>query len=142
MRVSIEICSGGSGIGGRSRARSSTRRNAASRLKRSTSSSGSYRLAGERLDPRVGPRPLRAAQRLAIVQQLGRRLEPLVLEQPPDQRIARVDLLVLDAGRRSGRGSSIRLLMWMSVAAMTRNSLATSRLSSCIRFEVLRGTAR
>ena len=32
----------------------------------------------------------------------------------------------------SGLGSSSRLLMWIRVAAMTRNSLATSRLSSCI----------
>ena len=36
----------------------------------------------------------------------------------------------------SGRGRSIRLLMWMSVAAMTRNSPATSRFSSSISVEV------
>ena len=40
-RSSIEICSGGITIGGLREARSSTPRNAAIRLKRSTSSSGS-----------------------------------------------------------------------------------------------------
>ena len=41
MRDSIETCSGGSSTFGRVAARSSTPRNAAIRLKRSTSSSGS-----------------------------------------------------------------------------------------------------
>ena len=95
---------------------------------------GLVSLAGNRLDARIGPRPLRAAQRLALVQQLGGGLELLVLEQPPDQRVARVFVLVVGSpAADSGRGSSMRLLMWMSVAAITRNSLATSRLSSCIR---------
>ena len=89
------------------------------------------RLAGDLGDRAVGPRPLRAAQRLALVQQLGRRLELLVLEQPAHQRLARI--LVRIFLRRIGRGSSMRDLMWMSVAAMTRNSPATSRFISCIR---------
>ena len=76
--------------------------------------------------------PLRAAQRLALVQQLGGRLELLVLEQPPHQRLARILLGARRPGVGSGRGSSIRDLMWISVAAITRNSPATSRFSSCI----------
>src|SRR6185295_16058963 len=48
------------------------------------------RLAGDLGDEPVGTRPLRAAQRLALVQQLGRRLELLVLEQAPHQRVARI----------------------------------------------------
>ena len=50
------------------------------------------RLAGDLGNRTVGARPLRAAQRLALVQQLGRRLELLVLEQPPHQRLARIFL--------------------------------------------------
>ena len=44
----------------------------------------------------------------------------------------------------SGRGSSIFDLMWMSVAAITRNSPAMSRSSSCInrRVEILRRDER
>ena len=51
-------------------------------------------------DALVGPQPLRRAQLLALVQQAGGRLELLVLEQPADQRVARILLLALDAGRR------------------------------------------
>ena len=90
MRSSIEICSGGSTMRGRRFARSSTPRNAASRLNRSTSSSGSYVSPAASATLRVRPHELRAAQRLALVQQLGRRLELLVLEQPPHQRLARI----------------------------------------------------
>ena len=43
----------------------------------------------------VGPRPLRAAKRFAVVQQLRRRLELLVFEQAPDQRFARILFRVL-----------------------------------------------
>jgi hypothetical protein len=53
---------------------------------------GLGRLAGDLGDRPVGARPLRAAQRLALVQELGRRLELLVLEQP--------------AGSSASRGSS------------------------------------
>ena len=65
------------------------------------------------------------------MQQLGRRLELLVFEQPPHQRLARIFVGSSCAG--SGRGSSMRDLMWMSVAAITRNSPATSRFISCIK---------
>ena len=51
-------------------------------------------------DALVGPLPLRRPQLLALVQQLGRRLELLVLEQPADERVARIFLLAFDAGRR------------------------------------------
>ncbi len=60
------------------------------RLKRSISISGS---GASPAISEIGPsglRPLRAAQRFALVQELGRRLELLMLEQPPDQRLARV----------------------------------------------------
>src|SRR5262249_47906940 len=48
------------------------------------------RLAGDLGDRPVGARPLRAAQRLALVQQLRGRLELLVFEQPAHQRLARI----------------------------------------------------
>ena len=51
-------------------------------------------------DALVGPLPLRRPHLLALVQQLGGRLELLVLEQPAHQRVARIFLLALDAGRR------------------------------------------
>src|SRR5204863_328235 len=41
-----------------------------------------------------------------------------------------------NVGEVSGRGRSIRDLMWMSVAARTRYSPATSRFISCIRWSV------
>ena len=47
-------------------------------------------VAGRLGDARVGAHELRAAQRLALVQQLRRRLVFLVLEQPADQRLARI----------------------------------------------------
>ena len=47
-------------------------------------------LAGRIGHARVGPHELRAAQRLALVQQLGGGLELLVLEQPAHQRLARI----------------------------------------------------
>ena len=50
----------------------------------------------------VGARPLRAAQRLALVQQLGRRLEVLVLEQAADQRVARIFVVVGSPARGLG----------------------------------------
>ena len=90
------------------------------------------RLAGDLGDRTVRTRPLRAAQRLALVQQFGRRLVLLVFEQAADQRFARI-LVGIFLRPGSGRGSSIRDLMWISVAAITRNSPATSRFSSCIR---------
>ena len=46
-------------------------------------------------DAGVGPAPLGAALHLALVQQLGRRLEPLVLEEPADERFARIFLRIL-----------------------------------------------
>ncbi len=49
---------------------------------------GLGRLAGNRRDRPVRSRPLGAAERFPLVQQLGRRFELLVLEQPPDQRLA------------------------------------------------------
>ena len=51
---------------------------------------GLRRFAGDFRDRSVGPGPLRAAQRFALVQQFGGRLELLVLEQPPHQRFARI----------------------------------------------------
>ena len=70
--------------------------NAASRLKRSTSSSGSYSspAIGHAL---VGAQPLCGAELFTFVQQAGRGLELLVLEQPAHQRLARilVDALVV-----------------------------------------------
>ena len=90
-------------------------------------------VAGDRRDALVGPLPLRRAHLLALVQELGGGLELLVLEQPADQRVARIVFFAVDGPAAvSGRGSSVRDLMWMSVAAITRNSPATSRLSSCI----------
>ena len=40
--------------------------------------------------PIIGSRPLRTADRLPFVQQLSRRLELLVLEQPTNQRVLRI----------------------------------------------------
>ena len=57
-------------------------------------------VAGERGHPLVGALPLRRAQLFALVQQAGGRLELLVLEQAAHQRVARIFLLALDAGRR------------------------------------------
>ena len=57
-------------------------------------------VAGDFRDPAVGPQPLRGAQLLPFVQQARRRLEFLVLEEPPDQRVARIVLLRFDACRR------------------------------------------
>ena len=72
-----------------------------SRLKRSISSSRLIIVPGDGHDAAtVRPQPLRGAQLLAFVQQARRRLELLVLEQPPDQRVARILLLALDARRR------------------------------------------
>ena len=51
-------------------------------------------VAGDRRDALVRPLPLRRAQLLAFVQQSGGRLELLVLEQPADQRVARILFLV------------------------------------------------
>ncbi len=48
------------------------------------------RFAGDFGDRAIGPGPLRAAQRLALVQQLGRGLELLVFEQAPHQGLARI----------------------------------------------------
>ena len=74
------------------------------------------------------------------MQQLGGGLELLVLEQPAHQRFARI--LVRDPpAAGSGRGSSIRDLMWISVAAITRNSPATSRFELLHQLDVRRGTA-
>ena len=47
-------------------------------------------VAGDFRDAGVGPDPLRAAQHRALVQQLGRRLELLMLEQPQHERLARI----------------------------------------------------
>ena len=90
MRSSIGICSAGSkpsAAAWRARRPPGTR---VIRLKRSTSISGSCRSPAISAIAAVGPRPLRAAQRLALVQQLGRGLELLVLEQPAHQRLARI----------------------------------------------------
>jgi hypothetical protein len=54
-----------------------------------------------------------------------------VLDQAPHQRLARVLVEAFVVERGLGRGSSIRDLMWMSVEAITRNSPAMSRFSSC-----------
>ena len=56
-------------------------------------------VAGDLGDALVGPQPLRRAQLLALVQQVGGRLELLVLEQPAHQRVARIFFLAFDAGR-------------------------------------------
>ena len=53
------------------------------------------RLAGNLGDRAVRPGPLRAAQRLALVQQLGGGLELLVLEQAPHERLARILVRIL-----------------------------------------------
>ena len=63
-------------------------------------------VARDRRDAAVGPHPLRLAQRLALVQQLGRRAVPLVLEQPPDQRLARVLLGILLRRDRAAAAAS------------------------------------
>ena len=143
MRSSIDICSGGSTIRG---LRVRALEHAAERGHQAEQIDFELRLvvvAGDVRDALVGAHVLRAAQRLALVQQLGGGLVLLVLEQPAHQRLARI----LFVDRRSssagvGRGSSMRDLMWISVAAMTRNSPATSRFSSCISVEVRAGTAR
>ena len=57
-------------------------------------------VAGDLGHPLVGALPLRGAHLLALVQQPGGRLEFLVLEQPADERVARILLLALDAGGR------------------------------------------
>ena len=59
-------------------------------------------VAGDLLDARIGPAPLRAAQRFLVVQQLGGGLELLVLEQAADQRVARIFLVRRIAGRGLG----------------------------------------
>ena len=89
-------------------------------------------VAGDGRHTLVWTLPLGRAHLLALVEQACSGLELLVLEQPAHQGVARVVLLALDAAAVSGRGKSIFDLMWMSVAAITRNSPATSRLSSCI----------
>ena len=85
----------------------------------------------------------------ALGELLGRVLVLLVLEQPAHQLGARVALLLRGVAgspaARPCRGSSIRLLRWASVAAITRNSPAMSRLISRIasRYcEVLLGDER
>ena len=82
-------------------ARSSTPRNAASRLKRSTSSSGSYSSPAMAATRPSGRIHCALAQRLALVQQLGRRLVLLVLEQPAHERLARILLGVVLGGIRA-----------------------------------------
>ena len=79
----------------------------------------------------VGPLPLRRPQLFALVQQFGGGLETLMLEQATDERASRgSSSSAATPAAVSGRGSSILDLMWISVAAMTRNSPAMSRFSS------------
>src|SRR6185503_15743680 len=67
-------------------------------------------VAGNLGDASVGPQPLRRAQLLALVQQPGGGLELLVLEQAPHQRVARIFLLLFDAGGGLGtRQQHLRL---------------------------------
>ena len=84
---------------------------------------------------------MRAARRTRRARPAGRAprrsagvLVLLVLEQPADQLLARIRprLFVRRVGRPRSRGSSMRDLMCASVAAITRYSPATSRLSACI----------
>ena len=51
---------------------------------------GLLRFARDVGDTAVGTRPLRAALDLALVQQLGRGLELLMLEQTTDERFTRI----------------------------------------------------
>ena len=89
-------------------------------------------VAGDRRHPLVWTTPLRRADLFALVEQPGGGLELLVLEQPPHERIAGIFLLALDARGGFRPRQQVFDLMWMSVAAITRNSPATSRFSSCI----------
>ena len=88
----------------------STAWNAPSRLKRSTSSSGSYSSPAISATRSSGRCHCAARSCLALVQQLGGGLELLVLEQPAHQRVARILFLALDAGGRLGpRQQHLRL---------------------------------
>ena len=98
MRTSTGICSGGSSTFGRSFARSHDRLERGEQAEEIDLELRLVVVAGDRRDPLVGPLPLRRPHLLALVQQAGGRLELLVLEQPADQRVARILLLALDAG--------------------------------------------
>ena len=63
------------------------------------------RLADDVGDAAVGPAPLRAALNLAFVQQLGGRLELLVLEQPPHERLARILFRIVLRRDRAAAGA-------------------------------------
>jgi len=56
---------------------------------------GLRRLADDVDDAIVGPQPLGAALDLALVQEFGRGLEPLVLKQPADEGFTRILLVLL-----------------------------------------------
>ena len=68
-----------------------------------------------------------------LVQDARGLLVALELQQPPHQLLPRVHLLFSPSASVGSTGTSILDLMWMRVAAMTMNSPATSRFSSCIR---------
>jgi len=67
-------------------------------------------VARQRRDALVGALPLRRAELLALVQQAGRRLELLVLEEATDERVARILFFAFDVGRGLGaRQQHLRL---------------------------------
>ena len=88
MRSSIGICSDGRYTFGRCFERSTTVRKARDEAEEIDLDFRLRRFAGDFGDRAVGPGPLRAAQRLALVQQFGRGLELLVFEEAPDQGLA------------------------------------------------------
>ena len=81
---------------------------------------------------RVGPRPGGGADLGLLVQDARGLLVALELEQALHQLLARVLDSSSPCASVGSTGTSIFDLMWMSVAAITMNSPATSRFSSCI----------
>ena len=116
---------------GRCRARSSTCRNAAIRLKRSTSISGSG-ASPTTSATRPSGRPHCALRWISFSCSSSAAALNLWCSSSRRTSASRGSSSASSCAG-SGRGSSIRDLMWMSVAAITRNSPATSRFSSCIR---------
>ena len=101
IRDSIEICSGGSSTRGRCLRPLEHAAEGREQAEEVHFQFGLDVLAGDVGDGRIRARPLGAAPRLALVQQFRGHLEPLMFDQPADQRLARI--LFLPVELRLGR---------------------------------------
>ena len=104
MRASTEICSAGSSTFGRCLARSIDRLKRAQEAEEIDFELRLVAVAGQLGHPLVGALPLRRPHLLALVQELGGRLELLMLEQTPHQPVARIFFLAFNARRRFRAG--------------------------------------